>query len=165
MSRRIDHSSTYPFPADKVHSALTSEQYWRDRVAEVGGDGATIDEITVGDGTIAVRMRQAIAAEHLPSIVTKVRPGDLVIKRSETWAGLNDDTATGTFSASVDGAPAKISGTKRLTGAGADSVVEFEGETTVKIPIVGGKIESAIADQILHLIDKEREFTQSWLGR
>lgn len=163
VSRRIEHSSTYTFPVPQVHSALTSEQYWRDRIAEVGGDEATLDEITVGDGTIAVRMTQAIPAEHLPGVVTKIRPGDLIIKRSETWAGLNDDQATGTFAAEVEGAPAKISGTQKLSGQDSGAIVEVSAEVAVKIPLFGGKIESVVADEILRLIETEQEFTQSWL--
>lgn len=163
VSRRIEHSSTYTFPAAQVHAALTSEQYWRDRIAEVGGDGATLDEITVGDGTIAVIMTQAVPADTLPGVVTKIRPGDLIIKRSETWAGLNDDQATGTFAAEVAGAPAKIGGTQKLSGQESDAIVEVSAEVAVRIPLVGGKVESVVADEILRLIDAEQEFTQSWL--
>lgn len=165
VTRRIEHSATYPFSAAQVHAALTSEQYWRDRLAEVGGDGATLDEVTVGDGTIAVRMTQAIPAEHLPGVVTKIRPGDLIIKRSETWAGLSGDDATGTFAAEVQDAPAKINGTQKLSAEATGAKVEVAAEAVVKIPLVGGKIESAIADEVLDLIEREREFTHSWLGR
>ncbi|NLE78921.1 MAG: DUF2505 domain-containing protein [Rhodococcus sp.] len=165
VTRRIEHSATYPFSAAQVHSALTSEQYWRDRIAEVGGDGATLDEVTVGDGTVAVRMTQAIPAEHLPGVVTKIRPGDLFIKRSETWAGLNGDEATGTFAAEVQDAPAKISGTQKVSAQAEGARVDVSAEAVVKIPLVGGKIESAIAEQVMELIEREREFTQGWLAR
>jgi hypothetical protein len=30
--------------------------------------------------------------------------------------------------------------------------------------LIGGKIEGAIGDEVLRLIDKEQEFTQRWLG-
>ena len=115
MSRRIEHSSKYTVPAEKVHEAVTSEQYWRDRIVAVGGPGATIEELTVRDETVAVTMSQIIAAEHLPSMVSKVVNGDIVIKRSETMAPFKDGKATGTFSAHVDGVPRPCRG-----HAGAD---------------------------------------------
>lgn len=164
MSRRIEHSSSYAFPVTQVHAGLITEQYWRDRLDEVGGPGATLEQVTTGPGTISVAMSQSIPAEHLPSIVSKVRPGDLVIKRTETWGTLDGDHAEGTFTAEVVGAPATISGTQTLKADGSRANVQVEGKAEVRIPLIGGKIENAIADEVLRLIAKEQEFTEQWLG-
>ena len=166
VSRRIEHSSSYPFPVAEVHAALTGEQYWRDRLAEVGGDGAALDAITpTASGGVTVTMTQAIPEDHLPSIVTKIRPGDLIITRTETWGPLVGGRATGTFAAEVEGAPAQISGNQTLAGENGTSTIDVNGAAEVKIPLVGGKIESAIADEILRLLDREQEFTGAWLAR
>lgn len=109
-------------------------------------------------------MSQMIPAKHLPGIVTKLRPGDLVIKRTEKWDTLEGDRAAGTFTAEVEGAPATISGTQTLTGHDAGSKVQFEADVEVKIPLIGGKIEEIIANQIMHLIEREQGFTEQWLG-
>ncbi|XGU19581.1 DUF2505 domain-containing protein [Rhodococcus sp. 3Y1] len=161
MSRRIEHLSKYTVPAEKVHEAVTSEQYWRDRIVAVGGPGATIEELTVRDETVAVTMSQIIAAEHLPSMVSKVVNGDIVIKRSETMAPFKDGKATGTFSAHVDGVPARVEGTQVLTGDENSATLEIDGEVEVKIPFLGGKIESAIVDEVVRLIQAEQDFTRS----
>ncbi len=165
MSRRIEHSSKYTVPAEKVHEAVTSEQYWRDRIVAVGGPGATIEELTVRDETVAVTMSQIIAAEHLPSMVSKVVNGDIVIKRSETMAPFKDGKATGTFSAHVDGVPARVEGTQVLTGDENSATLEIDGEVEVKIPFLGGKIESAIVDEVVRLIQAEQDFTQEWITK
>lgn len=163
MSRSIEHSSSYPFPVAKVHAALTTEQFWRDRLAEVGGDNATLDQVTVGEGTVSVVMSQAIPAEHLPSIVTKIRPGDLIIKRIETWTTLDGDRASGVFTAEIEGAPAKLEGTQTLTADGSGAKVQVNGEAEVKIPFIGSKVEGAIVDEVLRLLEREQEFTARWL--
>ncbi|MFZ2178782.1 MAG: DUF2505 domain-containing protein [Rhodococcus sp. (in: high G+C Gram-positive bacteria)] len=163
MSRRIEYSSSYSLPVDRVHDGLVTEQYWHDRLAQVGGPGATLDDITTGPGTISVAMTQTIPAEHLPAIVTKIRPGDLHIKRTETWGVLDGDKAAGTFTAAVEGTPAKVSGIQTLTAGISGSRVEISGETEVNIPFFGGKIESAITEEVLSLIDKEQAFTEQWL--
>lgn len=165
MSRRIEHSSKYTVPAAEVHEAVTSEQYWRDRIAAVGGPGATIDELTVRDQTVAVTMSQVIPAEHLPSMVSNFIKGDIVIKRSETLAPLNGDTATGTFSAHIDGVPVRVEGTQVLTGDATGCTLRADGEVEVKIPIIGGKIESAIVDEVVRLIEAEQNFTREWIAK
>uniref|UniRef100_UPI0025A159DC DUF2505 domain-containing protein n=2 Tax=Bacteria TaxID=2 RepID=UPI0025A159DC len=71
------------YPSAAVHAAFTDPQYWHTRLREVGGPGAAVDRVDGGDGTIELELRQAIPAEHLPSMVTSLRPGDLVIQRRE----------------------------------------------------------------------------------
>ncbi|RVW01603.1 DUF2505 domain-containing protein [Rhodococcus spongiicola] len=162
MARRIDHSAHYPHPVSTVHTALTDERYWRAWLQEVGGPGAKLDEVTVGDGTIDVAMTQSIPAEHLPSMVTKIRPGDLIITRTESWHALQGDHAEGTFSALVDGTPGRLRGTMSLTADADGSLLVMEGEVEVKLPIFGGKIESVIAEQVIELIEAENNFTARW---
>ncbi|WP_345350315.1 DUF2505 domain-containing protein [Rhodococcus olei] len=164
MARRIPHSATYPHSVARVHAALTSERYWRDRLAEAGGEHSHVDRIDVGAGTIAVEMTQAIPAEHLPSIVTKIRPGDLTITRTEDWGPLGDDRATGTFTAHVAGMPGDLTGTLTLTAEGTGATVALDGQVQVAIPLIGGKIESVIAEQIDDLLTHEDEFTARWLA-
>ncbi|KAA0022326.1 DUF2505 domain-containing protein [Antrihabitans cavernicola] len=163
MASRIEHSARYSKSVDAVHAAFTSEQYWKDRMAEIGGPGGQLLGIETANGTTTVNLQQSIAADKLPGVVTAVRPGDLVIKRSESWGPVTNGTTNGTFTAAVDGAPAKIGGTVTVTNDGTGSVAKVDGEVEVKIPLFGGKIESVIAEQLGRLLDSEDAFTEQWL--
>lgn len=154
-----------PAPVDKVHAALVSEKYWTDRIAEIGGPGATLKNVEVGDGTISVVMTQSIPEDELPAAVTAFKKGDLIIERTESWGALSGQHASGTFGATVDGAPARIAGTTALDGNGDTSTMSLAGTTEVKIPIFGGKIESMISEQVLALIDNEHDFTGEWIAK
>ncbi|MFD4181592.1 DUF2505 domain-containing protein [Rhodococcus sp. NPDC058514] len=164
MARSIPHSAVYPQPVDQVHRALTSERYWRDRLTEVGGDGAELGHVVTGEGTIDVEMAQSIPAEHLPAIVSKIRPGDLIITRTETWGALDGDRAVGTFSARVEGLPGAVTGTLTLAPEGTGSAITLDGQVEVKLPLIGGKIEAVIAEQVVELLDAEHEFTEGWIS-
>ncbi|MGV8873582.1 MAG: DUF2505 domain-containing protein [Rhodococcus sp. (in: high G+C Gram-positive bacteria)] len=163
MPRPIEHSSTVPASADKVHAALTSEQYWKDRIEQIGGPGASLKSVEVGEGTIRVVMTQSVPEDELPAAVTAFKKGDLIIERTESWGPLNDSRAEGTFGALVEGTPARIEGTTSLHGIGEKTTVSLSGITEVKIPIFGGKIESMISEQVLELIDNEQDFTGNWI--
>ncbi|QBJ95758.1 DUF2505 domain-containing protein [Rhodococcus sp. ABRD24] len=162
MARRIEHSAHYPRPVATVHAALTDERYWHARLAKVGGPSAQLTSIVAGDGRIDVTMAQAVPAEHLPPVVTKIRPGDLIISRAESWGALQGDRAEGTFTADVDGTPGHVRGTMTLTPDGDGSLLVLAGEVEVKIPLIGSKIESVIAGQVLELLDAEQDFTEHW---
>ncbi|WP_137725206.1 DUF2505 domain-containing protein [Prescottella subtropica] len=165
MSRRIEHSARYPQPVATVHAALTDERYWRARLQDVGGPGATIDEWTAGDAAVEVAMTQAVPAEHLPAIVSKIRPGDLHITRTESWGALQDGRASGTFTAAVEGVPGRLRGTLTLTAddsTGTGSLLVVDGSVEVKMPLIGGRIEEVIAGQVIELFDAEQDFTARW---
>lgn len=158
MATPLAYTARYSHPAAAVRAAFANDQYWKDRVAEVGGPNARLDSVTVDGDQIRIHLVQAIAAELLPAAITAVRPGDLIIPRVETWTGDN-----ATFQATVEGAPAEVRGTITLTDDGAGSTAAANGTIEVKIPLFGGKIENAIAEHLTEVLKNEEEFTSTWL--
>ena len=159
MATPLAYTARYSYSVAAVRAAFANDQYWKDRLAEVGGPNARLDSVTVEGDRVRVEMVQAIAAELLPSAITAVRPGDLVIPRVEIW---NGDSAT--FEARVDGAPAELRGTITLAADGAGSTATTAGTVEVKVPLFGGKIETAIVEHLIQLLTNEEEFTNTWLA-
>ncbi|UGT70262.1 DUF2505 domain-containing protein [Nocardia gipuzkoensis] len=159
MATPLAYTARYSHPPAAVRAAFADEQFWKDRIAEVGGPGARLESVTVSGDQVRVEMVQAIAAEKLPPAITAVRPGDLTIPRVEDWTG---DHAT--FEARVDGAPAEVRGTITLSADGSGTVATTDGTIEVKIPLFGSKIEKAIAEHLTELLKNEAEFTVNWLA-
>ncbi|MFX0579756.1 DUF2505 domain-containing protein [Nocardia nepalensis] len=160
MATPLAYTARYSHPVAAVRAAFADEQYWKDRVAEVGGENARLDSVTVNGDQVKVEMVQTIPAELLPPAITAVRPGDLIIPRTESWSG---DSAT--FTARVEGAPAEVRGTITLSADGSGSAAQTDGTIEVKIPLFGGKIEAAIAERLTELLASEEEFTNNWLAK
>jgi hypothetical protein len=158
MSTPIGHTARYPHPLSVVHAAFTGEQYWKDRLEEVGGPGARLIGVT-GTDPVQVQMVQAIAEADLPEAITKVRKGDLVIDRTETWGA-----TVGGFLAVVEGAPVRISGTVALTPDGDGCLVRIDGQVEVDVPLFGRKIEAGIAERLTALFTVEESYTLAWLA-
>ncbi|MFR9753809.1 DUF2505 domain-containing protein [Nocardia sp. 004] len=158
MATPLAYTARYSHSPAAVRAALADDQYWKDRLAQVGGLDARLESLTISGEQVRAEMVQSIAAELLPAAITAVRPGDLIIPRVEQWTG-----DTGTFEARVDGAPAEVRGTLTLTG-GDSATVTAEGTIEVKIPLFGGKIEKAIAEHLTALLKNEAEFTAGWLA-
>lgn len=159
MATPLTYTARYTHPATAVRAAISDEVYWKDRIAAVGGPNAQLESVSVTGDRATIAMVQSIAAELLPSAVTAVRPGDLVIPRTESWDGWS-----GTFNARVEGAPAEVNGTISLVDDDEGSVASFDGTAEVQIPMFGGKIEAAIVERLAELIGEETEFTNSWLA-
>ncbi|MFF2085088.1 DUF2505 domain-containing protein [Nocardia sp. NPDC058176] len=160
MATPLAFTARYTYSVEAVRAAFSDEQYWKARIAEVGGPGARLDSFTLDGDQVRVQMVQAIPADQLPPAITAVRPGDLVIPRTETYTG-----TTGSFEAHVEGAPAIVRGTVTLTAEGNVSVGTITGTIEVKIPLFGSKIEAAISEHLVELLANEAEFTEQWLAK
>ena len=53
--------------------------------------------------------------------------------------------------------------TRPWTPGGAGALLIFHGTVEVRVPLVGGKIESFISSQLVDLLIAEQRFTTRWL--
>lgn len=161
MARRIEHRTTSTWPVQDVFTALVDESYLRDRLAVLGGTDARLVSYDAADGRTSYQLKQGVSAEHLPSVAKGLLGGDLVIHRAEVWTGAG---TTGTVEVTINGVPGKLDGTLVLADHAGGSSLTLTGQVKVSIPLMGGKLETMIAEQVAKLLDKENEFTTEWLA-
>ncbi|GAA3003885.1 DUF2505 domain-containing protein [Actinokineospora diospyrosa] len=160
MASRIEHRAEFTAPAATVHARLVDRAFLEARLRAIGGKDATlVEHTTTGDAT-HYRLRQGIDSAHLPSAVRSLVKGDLVVERTETWRP-EGTGFTGTTAATVSGIPGDIKGRYTLTDTATGSELRTTAEVKVRIPLIGGKIESVIADRVRDLLTTEARFAES----
>ncbi|GAA1457458.1 DUF2505 domain-containing protein [Williamsia maris] len=161
MATKLRHTITFPFGMAAYVAAVSDTEYWK--ALSVGSPEAPgeLESTDITDTGAEVHLIQRIPGDKLPPAVTALVSGDLAVKRSVIMAFLADDHTTGSFDADVTGTPATTKGTIDATGADECTVV-FTGSVNVRIPLVGGKIEKMIAENLVGLFDAERDFTIAW---
>jgi hypothetical protein len=165
MPRSFDLSASYPGTVEEVHNAFCDEEYWQARVAAAGADTASIDAITFNDdGTVTVATTLGFRHDRLPGIVAQFHRGDLEFVRAETWTPVADGASRATIIGSIRRAPASLDGTATLTPTEGGSRMRFRATVEVKVPLVGGKIETFIGTQLAALVAAEQRFTSMWIG-
>jgi hypothetical protein len=165
MPRSFDMATDYDADVATVHSALRDEQYWLARLADSGADEARLDSIRLGaDGSVDVITTQVLRSTQLPALVSQFHPGDLEIKREESWtpliAGRSDAIVTGSLSR----APVSVTGKAELEPSDTGARLVFHADVTVRVPLVGGKLENFIGNQLLDLLNAEQRFTTRWIA-
>ncbi|MBB3049323.1 hypothetical protein FHS23_000318 [Prauserella isguenensis] len=161
MASRIEHRATFPASVADVVAAQADEAALHARLAEIGGTGAALEDHTVDGDEVRYTLVQGVPADKLPSVAQKFVSGDLMVRREHVWHG-----GEGTIRAQVDGIPGEITGTVSVEPDGDAAARQVtRGEVTVKIPLVGGKLEGLIAEQVTTLLEREADFTTSWLAR
>jgi hypothetical protein len=166
MPRSFDMAAEYEGSVEQVHRAFGDEQYWLARLTDSGADDYSLDSMDIDQhGGIDIVTTQTLRADRLPGVVTQFHRGDLSFVREEAWSPVRDGQATATIKGSIPGAPASLSGTAVLGPAkdGRGSRLEFKATVEVRVPLVGGKIENFIGNQLVDLLIAEQRFTTVWI--
>ncbi|KRF36697.1 DUF2505 domain-containing protein [Nocardioides sp. Soil805] len=156
MATSLRKELAYDATPDAV-AAMLADPAFREEVLErqhVLRGSASVDGSTVV-------VEQVQSAAGLPGFAQKFVGDEIVIVQTERWGS---DTAADLHLA-IPGKPGDITGTVRLTPAGAGTVEVVDLSVKVSIPLVGGKIEKLVADMIEKALAKEHEVGQEWLAR
>jgi hypothetical protein len=164
MGSRIEHRAVFSQDIAAVLAALSDEAVLRARLEEIGGKSASLVEHNETPEGVRFKLRQAVAAEQIPQAARILHKGDLVVEREQQFAK-SADGYTGTVRASVNGLPAEITARTELTSDVGRTVMATTGEVKVRVPLLGAKLESVVAEQVTNLLELEAEFTAKWLAR
>jgi hypothetical protein len=162
-------STDYGATVEEVFRAFTVEEYWLARLADSGADDATLESMQVGgpsgnDGSIDVITTQVLRGDRLPAVVTQFHRDDLSVRREEKWAPITDGAATATVVGSILDAPATLSGTAVLEPESGGARLRLRATVEVRVPLVGGKLENFIGNQLVELLIAEQRFTTMWIA-
>jgi Protein of unknown function (DUF2505) len=171
MPRSFDMSTDYGVTVEEVLRAFSDEEYWLARLADSGADDTTLDSMQLGgpsgtDGSIDVITTQVLRSDRLPGLITQFHRGDLRIRREEKWEPVTNGSATATITGSILDAPASLTGTAVLEPVAETGGARMKLRATVevRIPLVGGKLENFIGNQLVELLIAEQRFTTTWIG-
>jgi hypothetical protein len=166
MPRSFDILTESPASVEQVHAAFSCEDYWLARHAAFDVT-STLDSLIVeADGTVTVRATQHLGRRLLPGLVAKLVPGDLKILHSETWRPVADRQVRGQVSIS---APAALGSGRAeawlapVDPVGKGSRLRFAATVQVKVPVVGGRVESYVGGQLAENIPAIQRFTTTWI--
>jgi len=162
MAKSFDYSEEIAYPLDRVHATVTDPAFWQHRFEEAP-EKLTLDD-SRGPGTLTATMRDTIGASSLPGLVRKVVSGELKVERADEWCALDGDHADGRVSGSSTGIPVKIESTAVLRASGDVTVLRLAGSVQVKIPLVGGQIESLVRKLVGDMVGQDRDAIEKWLG-
>ena len=171
MPRSFDMSTDYGVTVEEVLRAFSDEEYWLARLADSGADDTTLDSMQLGgpsgtDGSIDVITTQVLRSDRLPGVINQFHRGDLRIRREEKWEPVTNGSATATITGSILDAPASLTGTAVLEPVAETGGARMKLRATVevRIPLVGGKLENFIGNQLVELLIAEQRFTATWIG-
>lgn len=159
MSRQFDYHAASEFPAERVFATMVDADVLRARLAELGGRNAALLEHEANADGARFRLRHGLNTEDLPQAIRGFVPENFVIDRLETWTRTGEGRYEGSAQVAVPGTPASATGRMNLADNGRGSDLDVRTDITVKVPLLGGKIEASVGEQITDLLALETDFT------
>lgn len=159
MGKRVVKELTYDAPLEEVAAMLTDPAF-RERALEqmrvVRGSATVRDDA----GGHIVTIEQVHSSSGLPSFATKLVGEEIRIVQVESWRTLDHADVE----VSIPGKPGEMAGTATLAEVGGRTTERVDLEVTVRIPLVGGKIEGLVADMLGKALDAEHRAGVEWLA-
>lgn len=153
------HELTYDSPPEKVF-AMLADPAFREAVSEAQGVVSHDVEITRQGAGFTLVNDQVQRTEGFPSFAKKFAGETTRAVQREEWT----DRSGGSLAIEAPGKPSDIRGSIALEPAGAGTTEVVTLSVRVKVPLIGGKLEGLLADQIRTGIDVEHEVGRRWLA-
>ncbi|WP_019878222.1 DUF2505 domain-containing protein [Sporichthya polymorpha] len=158
MATRYTHTFTWDAPPAAVHAMVTDPAYQEQR-AQAGNPISAEASVTGGADGTTISVYRLMAID--PPGFLKNFVGDKIgIQETQTWTSPTEATLL----VEILKQPGDVRGTIRLAESGASTVVTVEASIAVKVPLVGGKVESYVASIVDRLLAKDEELGKTWLA-
>lgn len=157
MSKTVTFDMTYDAPLGSV-TAMLADQGFRERVCDAQHATSKTVSISGIPGTVDIAFGQA--TEGVPSFAKKFVGTTVSIRQHETWS--TAQAATIDIDAGVP--IADIKGSVSLDEHAGHTVETVTLQVTVKVPLVGGKLEALVGDMMLKALEKEYEVGRAYLA-
>jgi uncharacterized protein YndB with AHSA1/START domain len=156
---KLRHEISYDAPLADVFEMLASPAFRERSAAAMGVISADVTIDRTGGG-MEVRVDQVQPTEGVPSFAKKFAGKTTRAIQTESW----DSPTGGTIAIETPGKPTSIKGTISLAEADGRTTETLDVEVKVKVPLIGGKLESLMADLVASGMDDEQKAGAAWLA-
>ena len=155
---QFTQSISYPCTVDEVVAMYLTPAYLERRFGQFVVEGSS----TVSVEGERVSFAGTVRPELIPAAAARFVKSDLRITFTEEWAR-GEAGATSRTSVTVVGAPVSVEATSTLAPADAGSVRVVTGNVSVRVPLLGGRIEKEAVAHLGRVVEREQALATQWL--
>jgi len=155
---KFEHTSTYQASTDEVYAMLTDPAF-REKVCSYVKAPDFNVEVTAGT-PLVVEVTQEQPVRNVPAFATKVVGDSVVIRQVETWVNATEAE----LDLTIPGKPGQLQGSINLIESNGVTRYAIDGELKVRVPLIGGKLESVVEELLKAFLVAEAEVGAAWLA-
>jgi hypothetical protein len=160
---RFTHELTYDADPEAVLRMLSDAGFREEvcRAVDAVDPVVSVQGSVQGSAGMTVVVDQSQPARDAPSFVRRLVGDAVRIVRREAWS----EPTRADMVVEVPGRPARLDGELRLEGRSGSTSQLVEGVLTVRVPMIGGKVETLVADTLHAALRAEERVGRAWLAR
>jgi hypothetical protein len=143
---KFEERHSFDQPAETVMRMYADKAFFDRKYQDVGAIECELLEHQKNDARFSVKYRLVMKSDApLPEVARKIMGDTVGMVQQDAW---DLGKRTGRIDIDIKGAPLKISADMKLIDEGGKGVNVQTWNVSCSIPLVGGKIEAAIAEDI-----------------
>lgn len=145
----------FPASSDVVIKAFTDKDFHLKKVDALGSTGVELLDDSDDPDHFYVKIRRQMPVEvDVPGALKKLVPSTATLVHKDAWSA---SSKTGHIDIDISGVPVDLSAEVSLRDEGDECVYRYEWNIKAKVPLVGGKLEKLLAEDMDQKIPKETE--------
>lgn len=157
MTKTLSIDLTYDAPLTAV-TAMLADPAFREQVCDAQHATSRTVTSTGIPGTVSIEMVQP--TRGVPSYASKLVGSEVSVKQDEVWSSETAATVAIDTGTSI----AKVAGTLALSEAGGRTTQHVALTVDVKMPLVGGKLETLISGLMNEAFEKQQKVATTYLA-
>lgn len=142
---KFDDKHSFNKPAATVIKMFSDRAYFERKYKELGVEDLEVLECDKAGTKFRIKCRYKIENNAIPDFAKKFMGDKSTVTQQDTW---DTGTMTGRLDIEIKGAPVKVSAEMTLKNEGAGSANNLKWNLSCGIPLIGGKLEAVVADDI-----------------
>jgi hypothetical protein len=159
VATRLTYDLTYDAVLTDVGEMLM-EPAFREQVCDAQGALRRTVTVSPEGGGMQVVIDSVQASQGIPGFARKFVGDEIQLVQTEQWT----DMENGRVDVVIPGKPGQMTGTMTLRESGGTTTETVDMQIKVSIPLVGGKIESLIADLLRKALKAENTVGRRYLA-
>ena len=142
---KFDDKHSFEKPAAAVIKMFSDRGYFERKYKELGYWDIEILEHEKSDKRFRIKARYTTKNDAIPDFAKKFLGATTTVTQQDTW---DLDRKTGRLDIDIKGAPVKVNAEMALKDEGGGSANHLKWNVSCGIPLIGGKLEQVVADDI-----------------
>ncbi|MCW2753351.1 MAG: Polyketide cyclase / dehydrase and lipid transport [Marmoricola sp.] len=155
---KLRHELTFDATPDAVVAMLTDPAYWDKVAVATSAISSTATSESNGDTTTVV-VDQLQKVVGVPGFAKKFVGDSTRAITTQVWTG-----SSASYVVETPGKPTSIKGTMSVSAKGPGSVLLYDLDVKASVPLIGGKLESLVAELFTDGLGKEQTAGAAWLA-
>lgn len=168
MPRSFEIHQEFPAPAQAVRAMMLDPSYIRERAERTGSISVTVDvrsatdEATDDDST-AIQITRVLPTSQAPAFASALLGDSITVTESQQWGPPSPAGCRATMDAAF-GSLVRLQATITLTDTGAGCTGVTSATCKAAVPLIGGKVEALVEQQVRDYLAYEVELAAAWLA-